>query len=228
MRLRHMTEEDKARGFDKLPSSYIEGTLIDNPINPSFTHEIVEHKSGKPDEFGIGLDYFSELGQQTVNSEEDARWLYYNRDIAPQITNRDGLFDCPSHVKGLLPRDVANSAPPLSGFTRLEQGSSAADDWTAVPLYTNLCLDTIPVMIHHNGNKDAREFQWPELWVQQHARTVMADVLKDEGEEGRGQRKGGAQLKDGTFMGWGELCSFGGDRKMEWELFRDIDREPDW
>lgn len=214
MRLRHLTEEDKARGFDKLPQSYIEGTLVDNPINPSFTHETMEHKDGKPDEFGIGLDYFSELGQQTVNSEEDARWLTYSRDISGQVTGRDGLFDCPSRVKGVLPGDVADSEPPLAG-----------NQWDDVPLYTNLCLDTIPVMIHHNGNKDAREFQWPELWVQQHGREVMDDVFKDESGT---SRKGGAQLKDGSFMSWGELCSFDGDRKMEWEIFRDTERGADW
>lgn len=224
MRLRHLTSEDIANGMDQLPQSYIEGTLVDNPIDPSFTHETVEHKEGKPDEFGMGLDYFSDLGQQTVNSEEDARFLVYNRNIDEQIRNRDGLFDCPSRVKGVLPEDVAASAPPLEGFTSLQQGD-ARHRWTDVPLYTNLCLDTIPVMIHHNGNKDAREFQWQQLWVQQHARTVMADVLRDGGHEGR---RGGAQLKGGEFLSWEELCSFDGDRKMEWQLFRDIEREPGW
>lgn len=224
MRLRHMTAEDKANGFDKLPHSYIEGTLVDNPINPSFTHETMEHKDGQPDEFGMGLDYFSHLGQQTVNSEEDSHWLVYNRNIDDQLTERNGLFDCPPRVKGVIPEDIAKTAPPLEGFTSLQQGDSPLR-WEDVPLYTNLCMDTIPVMIHHNGNKDAREFQWQELWVQQHARTVMADVLQDpEGSS----RRGGAQLKDGSFMSWQELCSFDGDQKLVWELFRDIPREPDW
>lgn len=69
MRRRHRTAEDVAKGIagDPPPTS-IEGTVIDDPINPSFTHEPMDAKEGKPDEFGIGLDYFSELGQQTGTS----------------------------------------------------------------------------------------------------------------------------------------------------------------
>lgn len=218
MRLRHMTAQDAANGFGKLPQTYIEGTLVDDPINPSFTHETMAHKDGKPDEFGIGLDYFSQLGQQTVNSEEDARWLTYSRDIQEQLSDRNGLFDCPSRVKGTLPEDVRSGAPPV------ENGQDQ-NRWEDVKLYTNLCLDTIPVMIHHNGNKEARDVQWPELWVQQHARTIMADVLHDRKET---LREGGVQLKDGSFLGWQELCSFDGDRRQEWELFRDFEREEAW
>ena len=66
MRRRHRTPEDVAKGIaeDPLPTR-IEGTLVDDPIDPSFTHEPMEAKEGKPDEFGIELDYFSERGQQT-------------------------------------------------------------------------------------------------------------------------------------------------------------------
>ena len=66
MRRRHRTPDDVAKGIaeDPLPT-WIEGTLVDDPINPSFTHEPMEAKEGRPDEFGTGLDYFSELGQQT-------------------------------------------------------------------------------------------------------------------------------------------------------------------
>ena len=53
----------------------------------------------------MGLDYFSELGQQTVNAEEDARWIEYNRDIGEQVTGRH-LFDCPSRVTSMLPQDI--------------------------------------------------------------------------------------------------------------------------
>lgn len=66
MRRRHRTADDEAKGIAKDPlPTRIEGTLVDDPINPSFTHEPMEAKDGKPDEYGIGLDYFSELGQQT-------------------------------------------------------------------------------------------------------------------------------------------------------------------
>ncbi|KAK6398434.1 hypothetical protein LTR81_025510 [Elasticomyces elasticus] len=69
MRRRHRSRADKARGIGKRPKA----THIEDPLNPSFTHEPMEVKDGKPDEFRMGLDYFSELGQQTMNAEEDAR-----------------------------------------------------------------------------------------------------------------------------------------------------------
>ncbi len=63
MRRRHLSEADIAEGKLKAPVTKIEGTEIDDPLDPSFTHEPMEHKEGKPDEFGIGLDYWSDIGK---------------------------------------------------------------------------------------------------------------------------------------------------------------------
>ncbi|KAK3674042.1 hypothetical protein LTR78_006245 [Recurvomyces mirabilis] len=63
MRRRHRSQSDRIKGIGGVPkATHIEGTLIRDPLKPDFTHETIEHKDGKPDEFGIGLDYFSELG----------------------------------------------------------------------------------------------------------------------------------------------------------------------
>lgn len=149
MRRRHRTTADKAQGIaPDPPPTRIEGTLIDDPINPSWTHEPFEAKEGKPYEFGIGLDYFSELGQQTVNSEEDARYLQYDGDLGFQV-NRDpnGHFDCPRKVSGNLPADVEMSRPPFEGYAQSQMDEQK--NWKGVPLYTNMCLNTIVSILIH-------------------------------------------------------------------------------
>jgi len=147
MRLRHLSTLDKARGFGKLPTRKIEGTLIDNPIDPSFTHQPMEHKEGKPDEFGIGMDYASEIIQQTIHSDSDAAWLVFNRNVTEQLEHRHGLFDCPSRARtGELPKHIAESEPPLKDIEHLNEGEKATA-WEDVSLYTNLCLNTVPAMV---------------------------------------------------------------------------------
>lgn len=69
-------------------------------------------------------------------------------------------------------------------------------------------------MIHHNGIKEAREYQWESTWVQRHARKVV-DGMKSGGG-GEAAAKGGAHLPGGRYMSWNELCP------AEWdqEIFR--------
>lgn len=217
MRRRHLTDEERAAGKEKANPTYIEGTLVDDPINPSFTHEEMEHKEGKPDEFGIGLDYFSDLGQQTVNAEDDAGYMVYGRDIEEQVPFRH-MFDCPSRVKGELPKEVTDNPDPYA-----LEASNEHIPWTDVPLYTNVCLDRIPVMIHHNGVKEAREYAWTLTWMQPHARRIMESIVNGTSPEGSSEeKKGGAHLPDGQYLSWGELCPF----EYEHEIFRDVEPLP--
>lgn len=206
MRRRHLTSAEMAQGLWKVKPSKIEGTIIDDPLNPSFTHEPFQQKDGKPDEFGVGLDYFSQLGQQTVNSEEDSRYVRHDRDIPEQLRDRRGHFDCPNRATNQLPNDILSARPPMAGVS-----------WPEVPLYHNLCLDEIPVMIHHNGNKGLREVAWPRMWIQPHARSLMSSIL-----DGSQAARGGANTPDGRYISFNELCP----KEMEQELFRDVEGAP--
>ncbi len=211
MRRRHLSTLEKARGKLKVPPTTIEGTMVDDPLEPSFTHEPMEHKAGKPDEFSIGLDYWSDLGQQTVNSEEDSRYIRHNGDIQEQTKDRTGHFDCPNRATSGIPDDILKTEPPVSSGLYAE----VAQSWSEVPLYTNLCLDRVPIMIHHNGDKGLREAAWPRMWVQPHARDMMGVVLEGEMEK----QRGGAFDPDGRYLAFGELCP----KSMEQELFRDVE-----
>lgn len=186
-----------------------------DPINPPYTHEPGESKEGKPDEFGMGLDYFSDLGQQTVNAEEDIQYLLYNSSIEEQVSNRHdhfhGMFDCPNRISGLA-RDIQESVPPLAQLT-------GVGEWVQFPLASNLCTGTVPVMIHHNGDKGARGWQWPSTWMQPQARQLMRDLVSRREPVMGGKGTGGAYLPGGEFLDWPTLCP----SNYEWELFRDVD-----
>lgn len=153
-----------------LPPSAMEGTIVDDLINPSFTHETMEHASGREYEFGIGLDYWSKLIQQTNNAHADAKFLYLNgSDIWEQI-GKPSAFVCPSRVEGRLPEDILRAD---SDEVRIP---SKQISWSDMPWYINLCLDTIPVIIHHNGAEDPQKNLWNELWMKQ----IFNDSLKKE------------------------------------------------
>lgn len=215
MRRRHISWLDKLKGRSKAQSSRLEGgILIDDILNPGFPHQSIEQKPGKPDEFGIGLDYFSEISQQTINTEGDFHFLDFGKDIHEQLEDNIAPFDCPSRVDGALPHDILSSPQPLADIgLRLP--------WGRAPLMTNICMNTVPVMIHHNGWKDGRTFLWEKTWMQPHARALLGDVRSKNGDHVRpgviGAASGDAVLLDGRHLDWNELCTAEDER----EIFRD-------
>jgi hypothetical protein len=93
MRRRHHSIKDNIKGRGAAPKpNYIYNTRVDDPINPDFPHEPREAKEGKPDEFSLGLDYFSDFIQQTVNSEEDSKYITYKDDIQEQVSVDREMF----------------------------------------------------------------------------------------------------------------------------------------
>jgi hypothetical protein len=93
--------------------------------------------------------------------------------------------------------------------------------WDEIALYTNLCLDTIPAIIHHNGVEKRREDAWPRLWLQPHGRRLVEEILaRGEGSDGEteGQR-GGVYLDNGSYQGWSEICP----ASLEPQLYRDTE-----
>ena len=140
-------------------------------LNPPFTHEIPSYDPNLSREFSIGLDYFSDLGHQTVNSELDARFLYYNSSLEDQIFGQS-RFDCPSRLPTDLPPDILSSTPIPQN---LDLGLPPLH-WQQIPLYSHLCTGTIPVMVHHNGDKSAIVEMWPNMWYHNLARSLLTIV----------------------------------------------------
>ena len=182
------------------PAISIEGTQIGDILNPPFTHETMRPlEDPRSCEFGMGMDYFSDLGHQTMNSGEDAAWLRYDdpREVFLNKT-RQGRndFDCQYRGDFKVPADMK--------LYDERQFLPRNRTWEQVNLYTNLCMGTIPVMAHYNGDKKERERQWPQFWVQQYGRWIVENT-----ERLGGGRIGASLFKKGEetqFMDWDALC----------------------
>ncbi|KAI6779963.1 uncharacterized protein J7T54_000263 [Emericellopsis cladophorae] len=195
--------------------SVVEGVLVHNPLNPTFPHEVPDTISSLPD-LGIAVDYWADLAVQTDLHEDDGRWLTYGHDIPSQlIGRRAGL--CVSQVDGALPLDLLNTTTRLPRAIVSDAALwSPARGWDEMPLYSNLCLDTIPVVVNHNGPQEDRHRDWPEMWMQPHARRILDGLMKKTEEEGRYEIAGGAYI-DWEYTGWEQLCPAG----FESELYRE-------
>ncbi|KAI0022416.1 hypothetical protein F4780DRAFT_777791 [Xylariomycetidae sp. FL0641] len=230
LRLKHAPRGTKPR------SSQIFFSPIDNVLNPSFTHEVVDFdlSEGNPHEYGIFLDYFSDFGHQTINSEEDAKWLRYAADAPPfdeQVGPRMPGFDCPVHAPEQPPADILRSVIPNDANTTADVAELEAL-WFDRALYTHLCSGRIPVLRHMNGDKGHREFHWPLIWYQPRAREMLArlgDVLaqrpppventwEQHKADPRLAAAGGVWTDKGALLQWGDVCL------PEWdgEIFRDV------
>ncbi|RYP41421.1 hypothetical protein DL767_001059 [Monosporascus sp. MG133] len=132
---------------------------------------------GNPYEFGIYLDFWSEFGHQTINSEWDAGWITYDKQkpIEEQVGFRS-VWDCPTKVPDVLPDDILNSSLPAELLNDTRSSSEESSPWLTRPLYTHLCLSQIPVFRHMNGHKEHRENDWLMIWYQPKARAMLKDL----------------------------------------------------
>ena len=152
-------------------------------------------------------------------------------------------FDCKVRVRDNIPPDVARSELPYAAAPQViitpDGGQSPQDapsntSWSEIRLYTNLCLGSVPVMIHHNGDRNLREQDWAKIWWQRYGSTLLeeAKMARREpkawmrgmiGEEGQQEQPKGAGVgawsDKGWFVQWEQLCP----RDFEWELFRGLD-----
>lgn len=239
-RLQHLSRQDLLRNPQLAQPRGISiqgGLLVDNILKPSITHTTFTPEIGVDYEFGITLDYLSELGHQTMNSDidRDSQWVMWNdtRHIEDRVNERfvrHGDLDCPIRVPSDPPADLlATDAPHhlLQPAYRPALGQS----WWEVPLYAHLCMGTVPVMIHHNGWKENREGRWANLWLQPKARELlMAQMLKKGPAFGVASWEnfktdpdvklaGGAWTDKGNWIDWRDMCP---DETYGAEIFRDM------
>lgn len=180
---------------------------VDDFVEPAFTHQAYrpsQASGSKPFEFGIGLDYWSLLGHQTANAEFDGRYLRHDQALAPQV-GQQGPFDC--EAKAPMPEDLPADAAALR---RLYGGPGR---WESMPLYTEICVGSVPVMIHHNSvEKSWREIQWNQTWWHGRSRRLFEERQRD----GAPQLVEGIPTDKGTRLRWEDLCP----REVDEELFR--------
>ena len=183
------------------------------------THHRMGPAGNEPFEFGIGLDYRSELSQPTVFSEDDLEWRVSK------------------HSQGRLSEDIVASSVP---FWTFDGRMSTEADWDEVPLYTNTYTDISPVAIHHNAHRDGLKSRiqtfWNETWYFPHLREMLearaaaprepaaildladrTEVWWGPIDERGGIRVDGLPLP-GDWLSWGEVC---GTTEIADEVFRD-------
>ncbi|KAL6872821.1 hypothetical protein J3F83DRAFT_586632 [Trichoderma novae-zelandiae] len=192
------------------PLTHVQQVPVRDLLRPAFSHQEVDaaHLPEKPFEFGIALDYWSLLGHQTSNAVTDARYVLHDQPFSRQHKQL-GRFDCvPRNDVFPLPRDLPAELPlPW-------MAGSWPDVWEAMPLYTEICLGTVPVMIHHNSvQKYQRERQWNETWWHGRARMLLGERRK----EGAEMLLKGLVTDRGRVIRWEHMCP----KAAEGELFRD-------
>ncbi|KAF4126016.1 hypothetical protein GMORB2_1262 [Geosmithia morbida] len=207
----------RARG-----KTVVEGVSVKDVLEPDFAHEELKIKDGKPDEFGMFIDYWSDLGMQTTHSLDDGLWLTYKDNLpekqlaASRPTGQPWL--CGPQVSGKLPVEVVNSTSMPRSAVPDDAPFRPLRGWDEIPLYTNVCLDTIPVIVNHAGDQTERGRDWPEMWIQPHARRLIDDVLASKQKDSHGSVRGGAIVgPGGRYQTWKDLCP----ASLDNELYRD-------
>ncbi|RXG47011.1 hypothetical protein VDGE_03888 [Verticillium dahliae] len=188
----------------------IETLLIDDPLNPSFDHQLMSDPDYHVDqryEFGIMVDHFSEVSHQTSNALHDTTFVNHSAPLGPQV-------DKPAHGQKIIcsprapmPRDLVDNTGGLELFA--EQGRPR---WEQLPLYSEVCNGVIPVVAHHNWvNKKPIDTLWPSMWWTGHARQLLEARRAQAKDENERKRVGGVDTDTGKSLTWDDLCP------AEWE-----------
>ena len=198
-----------------------------------------EAEKGTNYEFGVGLDYGSELSQPTKYCEHDLEWLVFgNRSSIDEAVKAQEI----THTRAdTLPADLINEPPPFTSLGRgspsILPGTPLPNSWNDTPLWTNLWTGTIPAIVHHNAHKDdlksLRKTLWNRMWFQPYARALLqasepegaqpmaVDKKKKAWSSSSTRSLGlGAKTINETQSGWvtwNELCSI----EDQEEVFRD-------
>ncbi|KAK5726993.1 hypothetical protein LTR15_002884 [Elasticomyces elasticus] len=130
---------------------------------------------GEKLEFGIGVDYGSEIVFNTAFAEDDATWVTFNnRTKLQQVEKSHNARISKSRLRR-IGDDIANSLPPFWTFTTEDLPRSMA--WQDVQLFTNIFTGTTPAIIHYQPGGDKRYVQlrsnWPLMWFQKHIRILF-------------------------------------------------------
>ena len=184
-------------------------------LEPPFEHNIIEHKRGKPDEFSMGVDYWSDMAHQTADSAADATWITYNRPVKAQASRHSSNYTCKLRMTGSLPQHIITTRIPRAAVSDASQFSPNRG-WDELELYTNTCLDTIPVMVQHMGTKKERDDAWLNMWMQPHGRRLMDEIVASG--DGKPGAISGAYSGE-QYIPWQDLCPV----EVEGDLYREYD-----
>jgi len=136
------------------------------------------HMEKRPEgtfEFGIGLDYGSELGMNTAWAGKESDTIFF--DNTSSLQNAREVHGISVFTSGVqIARDIANSLPPFWTFSR-EPKLPRWEHWDQIPLYTNLWTTNVPAIVHHGRSTDDatanKQLGFEKAWFREHARTLL-------------------------------------------------------
>ncbi|KAK2777939.1 hypothetical protein FQN53_002007 [Emmonsiellopsis sp. PD_33] len=185
---------------------------------------------GRRYDFGIGLDYKSELFFSTSQAASDLEWIRYNNVTHASSAQRD--HHVPREARLNLPPDVASSQnpflPPHPQTAEMMPPYNATVDylpppqnvsWHNIPLATNLFSATIPTLLHTNTNTtdlDSLATWWKAMWYRPWSRALLRKYMRSA----RGPIAAEAALRGGA-EAWDTRGGKGG-------LWTDNDEWVDW
>jgi hypothetical protein len=145
------------------------GSTPKDNLNEEHIEEVRAKAAARQDgsfEFGIGLDYGSEIGLNTVFAEDDTEWIRFSdRDQIHEAQNDRGISQENRRLNAVAD-DISPTAPPFEEVP-----------WKDVSLFTDVWTGISPVVVHHNAHrnemKTLRETWWPRIWFQTHLRALL-------------------------------------------------------
>lgn len=150
-------------------------------------------------EFGIGVDYGSEIVLNTVFAEDDTDWLVFSNHSQLEEVQRHRNIQDEHQRSNELSADIATAPLPFSSLT--EDDELRSTEWEDVSLFTDVWTGITPAVIHNNAHRDGlkslRETSWPRIWFHTHARALLrayidapvAAVAVSEDDDGSTQRE---------------------------------------
>lgn len=198
---------------------------------------------GRRYDYGMGLDYKSDLFFTMYHTGNDQAWLEYDDvETLSEIQRRHGV---PREHRLLLPNDMAdlpspftqqNNTKPLS-FTPFETQHvdylphPVNASWDNIRLATNVRTGSVPAVLHFNHTLVQNTAAWwPAMWFHPHSRALLRKYIRSTQEpnavasslqggsdawDTRGGR-GGVWNNQNEWKGWAEVC-----KGYEGMVFRD-------
>ncbi|KAJ5240087.1 hypothetical protein N7468_004706 [Penicillium chermesinum] len=141
-------------------------------------------------EYGIGVDFESELFFNQLLSADDVEWLKYSN--VTKTSALQGSMGVPREHRLLLPTDVAALPNPFNysllalNQTTLPLWNKTLDKlpnpedhtWNDIPLMTNAHSASVPVLAHVNGNTKLRNTWWEKMWFFPWARALLRRYVR--------------------------------------------------
>ncbi|KAJ5574081.1 uncharacterized protein N7459_008508 [Penicillium hispanicum] len=189
-------------------------------------------ETGHRYEYGIGVDYESQLFFNQVMSRDDVGWIEFGNYT--HAANMQGSFHVPRETRLLLPTDIAalpnpfnqthfgleNTTRPVWNATLDKLPHPSERSWHNLPLMTNPYSASVPVMAHMNGDPKLRNGWWENMWYFPWARALARKYVRGShgfdaaqssllgGQEWWDMRggRGGVWTGDSNWLTLAEVC----------------------